>query len=182
MIFAPKDHVNECADVSTELPRGHPFVYLFLACSWFFLFNWCVLVWTREWGHQHGHSCAHVAFCFHSRRRVATYLFSRSLRMLWSTLTHISVPRRLSSGLIGFWGWLGNLAFLSPIDNRSHLFMKPHTSGSGLLLLRWWLFWEGNCPQPPRARAETTDSQMRKGHSLFCPSISCVTDELWMRL
>lgn len=81
---------------------GSSFVYLFLACSWSFLFRLvcvCVCVCVRE----HISVGMHVFIeCFLSRCRIATYLVSRSLRMFWSTLTHMSVLQILSSGWVNF--------------------------------------------------------------------------------
>lgn len=91
---------------------------------------------------------------------------------------------------------LGNLS--SELNRQPCTLMKHHTSGSGLSLLRWRLFSEGNCLFfPPRVRAETTDSQMRRGHSLFslyqlcdwwimdeaidCLARLCSTDPLWIQ-
>lgn len=102
--------------MSARSCRGSSFVYLFLACSWFFRFKWCVFLWTCEWGHHCGHSGIHVLtqhFVFSavaalphtcsvghrgcSAQPWPTYLLPRGRPLAWISF------RIFDSGVCHFW-------------------------------------------------------------------------------
>lgn len=162
------------------------FVYLFLACSWFFLFNWCVFVWVCEWGHQCGHSRVHAGFCFLSRCHILVQSVTEDV--LLNLDSHISVVwpgyfRISDSGICHFWVEYTTVY----IDETWYVWIWP-LFAQVMVVFRGKLHF-------PWVRAETTDDQMRRGHSalyqLFdwwimdevidCLAQLCSTDPLWIQ-
>lgn len=186
--------------MSARSCRRSSFVYLFLACSWFFLFNWCVFLWTCEWGHHCGHSGIHVFtqhFVFSavavlphtcsvghrgcSAQPWPTYLFPRGRPLAWISF------RIFDSGVCHFW-----VKYTTGyIDETWYVWIWP-VFAQVMVVFRGKLHFFF-----PWVRAETTDSQMRRGHSVFglyqlfdwwimdeaidCLAQLCSTDPLWIQ-
>lgn len=189
--------------MSARSCRRSSFVYLFSACSWFFLFSWCVFLWTCEWGHHCGHSGIHVFtqhFVFSaaavlphtcsvghwgcSAQPWPTYLFPRGRPLAWISF------RIFDSGVCH------EYVCLSQIHNWVHwwnmicLDLTSLCSGDDCFQREIAFFFSW-------VRAETADSQMRRGHSVFglyqlfdwwimdeaidCLAQLCSTDPLWIQ-
>ncbi len=85
--------------------------------------------------------------CFLSRYRIATYLVSQSLRMFWSTLTHMPVPQTLSSGRVNFEClqcllWLGYLLVLG-LKITSLTLLSEYTTVH--LYEKWFVWFSSLC-------------------------------------
>lgn len=185
-VCAKRSHAFMCTSAVSH--RGSSFVYLFLACSWSFL---CRLVCVRAWYVCERERILVWAFtflwCFLSRCQIATYLFSRSLRMFcqpWPTYLFLR-----HCPLAGFTFRVSTKETVSiKPENSVKIYCTPLWNTVCLdfsSLLRWWLFSKGNCIPARDWRAETV--RLREGK--ICTAATpcsvytiCVTDELWMKL
>lgn len=132
--------MNLCAHVSTEPPWGHPL---------------CIYFWPAAGSS----SLTGVRLC-EGVSEVTSVAFTCSRGILFSqpsprcyilvqSVTEdvkINLDPYICSSEAVLWPWLGWLWNLSSESNiQPCTLMKHHTSGSGLSLLRWRLFSEGNC-------------------------------------
>lgn len=181
-----KGHMHLCAR-QQWVTVGHPLCIYFWPAAGPSSVGWCVcargmcvreriLVWAFTF-----------LWCFLSRCQIATYLFSRSLRMFcqpWPTYLFLR-----HCPLAGFTFRVSTKETVSiKPENSIKIYCTPLWNTVCLdfsSLLRWWLFSKGNCIPAGDWRAETV--RLREGK--ICTAATpcsvytiCVTDELWMKL